>query len=164
LVEQQTNHVRKLFTLHLWPTRSVLEEAGERGVLEGLLEVLVPEQVVSGTQPMKGGTTLLLPANQFVEDISVFLHLVDFYWFWSLQNREWRERCTVILVCSSWLKETSDEEDFKESIGILEKLESGACLDEFVCVAVKIAWSDDFKVLVELIAEGCSRILSVGAL
>ena len=61
------------------------------------------------------------------------------------------------------MKETANEKNFKESIGIFEKLESRACLDELVGVAVEIARSDYFKVLVQLIAEDYSRILLVEA-
>ena len=90
----------------------------------------------------------MLPANQFVEDIGIFLHLVDLYRFWGLQDREWRERCAVILISSAWLEETANEEDLKERIGIFEKFERRARLDELVCVAVKVARSNYFKVLV----------------
>lgn len=51
LAEQQSDHVRKLFTLRLWPPVSVLEKAGERRILEGLLKVLVPEELLLGEQP-----------------------------------------------------------------------------------------------------------------
>jgi hypothetical protein len=134
-----------------------LEEAGERRILEGSLKVLVPEQAVLGARPMDRGT-ILLPANQFVENIGIFLHLVDLYWLRSLQNREWRERCTIIFNSSPWLEETANEKDFKESIRIFEKFESRSCLDELVRVAVEIAGSDYFKVLVQLVAEDYSRI------
>ena len=114
--------------------------------------------------PPTTGGTIVLPANQFVQDISIFLHLVDLYRLWSLQDREWRERCAVVFISSAWLEETANEKDFKESIGIFEKFERRSCLDELVCVAVEIARSNYFKVFVQLIAENYSRIVSRGAI
>lgn len=87
LAKEQPYHVRNLFTLRLWPPRGVLEEAGKRGFLEGLLKVLVPEQVVLGAGHSRSTTPL--PANQFIENVGIFLHLVDLHRLRSLQNREW---------------------------------------------------------------------------
>jgi len=157
LAKQQPHHVRKLFTLRLWPPMGVLEEAGERGILEGSLKVLVPEQVVLGARARTDRSTIVLPANQLVEDISIFLHLVDLHRLRSLQDREWREICTVVFIRSPWLEESANEKDFKESIGIFEEFESRSCLDKLICLPVEIAGSDYFKVLVQLIAEDYSR-------
>ena len=141
----------------------VLEQAGERGILEGLLKVFVPEQVVLDV-PLTTGSIVVLPANQLIEDVSIFLHLIDLYRFWGLQGGEWRERRVVVLISSAWLEETTNEKDFKESIGIFEKFERRSCLDELVCVAVEIARSNYFKVLVQLIAEDYSSYVSRGAI
>ena len=56
------------------------------------------------------------------------------------------------------MEESTAEEYFVERIGILEKFECGASLNEFVVITVKVSFLNCFKVLVELVAEYYTRL------
>ena len=93
------------------------------------------------------------PPDEFVQNLDILLYLCHIHGLFCVEDREWRHGSAVVDISTSRLEKSTDEKNLEQSVCILEKFERRACLDEFVCVAVKVARGDYFEVLVELITE-----------
>ena len=69
------------------------------------------------------------PPDEFVEYFDVFLYVIDFGGFHCVEDREWRNRRTVVDVASTGLDEPTDEQYFEQGVCIFEEFESRASLN-----------------------------------
>ena len=62
-----------------------------------------------------------IPANEFAENIYIFLYLFYLCGLLNVKDCEGGKGCPVIEVVSAWLKEATNEDDFKECVSIFQE-------------------------------------------
>lgn len=74
---------------------------------------------------------LASPSDKFIQDLYVFLHVVDIGRLFAVEDGKGGDWGAVVDVGAPGLDEAADEEDFEEGICIFEEFECAARLDEF---------------------------------
>lgn len=94
-----------------------------------------------------------VPSDELVEDLDVFLQVLDRCRVLCAEDGEGGCGCTVIDVRTAGLDEAADEDEFEEGICILQELECRSSLYELCSKGIKIVLWDSFKMLIELVSE-----------
>ena len=76
---------------------------------------------------------ILVPSDEFVEDLDVLLHLVHLNGLFGVEYRKWRYWGTVIDIAPSRLEETANEYDFEKSVCIFKEFKLSTSLRELCC-------------------------------
>ena len=108
LGEKEAARDGELVLLRLGPAVGILEKAGKGGLLERLLEVLIPEWWVGRTVE-KRGESRRVPSYEFVQDVDILLHVIHLSRLLCLEDREWRWGCPIIDVTPPGLKKATNE-------------------------------------------------------
>ena len=113
---------------------SVLETIG--GYIEEVLEELIPlmasEDICTCERKIrdeKKAKRQRKPSDEFIENLDVFFQVIDLRRIFRIEDSKGRDGSSIVDIASAWLEETANKDDFEECICILEKLESGTCLD-----------------------------------
>lgn len=85
-----------------------------------------------------------VPSDELVEHFDVFLQLLYRCGVLCIEDGKGGRGCTVIDIGTTGLDEAADEDDFKEGICILQKLECGSGLHEFCSKGFEIVLLDCF--------------------
>jgi len=127
-----------------------LKETGEGLSFERFLKIFISKK---NEVWLPSGTRYSVPSDEFVEDLNVFLQVLDRCRVLCVKDGERRGGCTIIDVGTAGLNKAADKDDFEKGICIFQELECGSSLNELCSKGVKIVLWDSFKMFVELVSE-----------